>query len=198
MSLPLPRVRCAAWLLTALTAAVATGCTEPPQKELDQAQAAIEVAVSRGAERLAPDTLGAARTALVQARDAVSQRDYKAALSHALDSRERAQAAARAASEAQARVRTDTERDLRDATALLARVQATVDAPPPTLGRAKVRRAKAAEARLSQTLQKARAAVETQDYGTAQATLPGLKAELEGLVADLGGKPSAQSSQHGR
>jgi hypothetical protein len=134
----------------------------------------------------------------VQARDAVSQRDYKAALSHALDSRERAQAAARAATDAQARVRTDTERDLREATALLAHVQTLVNAPPATLSRTQVRRAKASELRLAQTLQKARAAVNAQDYGTAQATLPALKIELEGLVVELGGKPPAQSSHHGR
>jgi hypothetical protein len=195
MRLPLPRVRTAAWFCAALAVA---GCADPPQKELDQAQAAIEVAVSSGAERLDPDGLTAARAALAQARDAVAQRDYKAALSHALDSRERAQAAARAAANAQARARTDTERDLREVTALLAQVQRAVAAAPPSVPRASVRRARAADARLSIALQKTRAAVEAQDYGTAQAALPGLRTELDGLLMEMTGRAPTQSSHRGR
>ena len=64
-----------------------------------------------------------ARTALMQARDAVNQRDYKLALSHALDSREKAQAAARAAAGARATLRREVETTLVDVTARLDRAQ---------------------------------------------------------------------------
>lgn len=166
MHLPLPRVSTAAWLCAVLTAALAAaGCTEPPQKELDQAQAAIEVAVSAGAERFARESLTGARTALMQARDAVNQRDYKLALSHALDSREKAQAA----------------------TARLERARGVIEDGRAELTRARLRRARATEAKLTATLQEARAAFEAQNYARAQTLVTGLEKALDSLLAELEG-----------
>ena len=67
----------------------AGGCGEPPSKEMHQAQGAIDAARAAGAERYAADTLAAAVKALAQADLAANQRDYRLALNHALDSRER-------------------------------------------------------------------------------------------------------------
>ena len=195
MHLPLPRVSTAAWLSAALAVLLtAAGCGEPPQKELDQAQAAIEVAVSAGAERFATAPLVSARTALMQARDAVNQRDYKAALSHALDSREKAQAAARAAAETRATLRREVETGLVEVTAKLDRARAVI-ADGRSLPRARLRRARAAEAKLTTLVQEARAAVEAQDYGKAQTLLSGLEKDLAALLADVQGEAAAQSSR---
>jgi hypothetical protein len=205
MYLPLPRVRTAAWLCAVRAIALATlvgttaGCAEPPQKELDQAQAAIEVAVAAGAERLAPADLTAARTAFNQANEAVAQRDHKLALGHALDARERAQAATQAATEAQARLRDDSERAFREATALLDRLREGRPAAASTrIARARVRTARAAEARLSASLQKARASIDAQDYAAAQALLSRLETELEDALREVDGEAPAQSSRRGR
>jgi len=194
LHLPLPRVSTAAWLSAALAVMLtAAGCGEPPQKELDQAQAAIEVAVSAGAERFAAAGLVSARTALMQARDAVNQRDYKLALSHALDSREKAQGAARAATDARATLRREVETALVDVTTRLDRARALI--ADGAISRARLRRARAAEAKLTISVQEARAAVEAQDYGKAQALLAGIERDLTALHAAVQGQSPAQSSR---
>ena len=195
MLLPPPRARAATWLCALLALCAAAGCAEPPTKEIDQAQAAVEVAASAGAERFAPNELAAARTALVQARDAVTQRDYKLALSHALTGRERAQAATRTTAEARAVLKRDTQAALANVLALQARAQRLIASAPPGAARARARRARPAQARLSVSVQEARAAVEAGDDSKAAAVLPGLKTELERLVAELEGAPPAQSSR---
>jgi Domain of unknown function (DUF4398) len=84
-------------------------CSEPPQKEIDRAQGAIDTARAAGAEQYAPAAFGEATSALQQAHDAVSQRDYRLALSRALDASQRAQESARLAADGQARVRSEAE-----------------------------------------------------------------------------------------
>ena len=69
----------------------------------------------------AADELKSAVDALAQADVAVAARDYRLALSQALDSRERAQNAAKAAVDARAKARGNAERALAEATALVDR-----------------------------------------------------------------------------
>ena len=185
----------AAWLRAVLVASlVAAGCAEPPQKELDQAQAAIEVAVSAGAEGFAAEVLTGARTALMQAHDAVNQRDYKLALSHALDSREKAQTAARAATDARSALRRNVEGALASVTTRLDRARDALEKGRPGLSRARLRRARATEEKLTMSVQEARAAVDAQDYNKAQALLAGLQKDLDALLDELEPAP-AQSSR---
>ena len=92
---------CRAGLACVLAALLASACTSPPNKEMDQAQGAIDAARAAGAERYAATELAAANTALKNANDAVQQGDYRLALNHALDSREQAQNAARVAADTQ-------------------------------------------------------------------------------------------------
>lgn len=81
-----------------VVAALSGACGgDPPNKELDQARAAIEVAKNAGAELYARDEYTASEQALARANDAVQVRDYRLALNHALDARERAQNATRQA-----------------------------------------------------------------------------------------------------
>jgi predicted S18 family serine protease len=91
--------------LLVLTAA----CSEPPQKEIDQAQAAVDAARSAAADRYAADEYNGAAETLQKARAAVDQRDYRQALSYAIDARQRAAEATKSAGEAKARLKTDDE-----------------------------------------------------------------------------------------
>ena len=80
---------------------LAAGCADPPTKEMNQAQGAIDAARAAGAEQFAADEFQAAVDALKRRDEAVDQRDYRLALSLALDSRERAQDAAKRAADAE-------------------------------------------------------------------------------------------------
>lgn len=199
MLLPPLRARAATWLCALLAlCGAAAGCADPPTKEIDQAQAAIEVAVSAGADRFAPSELEGARTAFTQARDSVAQREFKLALSHALDSRERAQAAARAAGQARAKLKTDTQAALADVLALQAQAQRLMTSATSGAARARARRTRTAMTRLSTAVQEARTLVESGDDIKASDALPGLKRDLERLIEELEGRPAAQSSRKPR
>ena len=74
-----------AWLVVVL---VAISCAEPPHKEMDQAQGAIDAARAAGAEQYAAAEFTAATKALAQSNEAVTARDYRLALNYALDRNE--------------------------------------------------------------------------------------------------------------
>lgn len=120
--------------LATLLAAVA--CAAPPQKEMDQAQGAIDAARAAGAAQYASEEFTAAETALRRSNEAVQQRDYRQALNQALDARERAQRAAREAGDKKALARGEAERALTALELALAaaqqRVQAAQTAQPGT------------------------------------------------------------------
>lgn len=92
--------------------ALTLACAEPPTKELNQAQGAIDAARAAGADVYAPEDFKAAVSALARAYVAVEQRDYRQALSLALDSKERAREAARAGAGRMAEVRSEAEQSL--------------------------------------------------------------------------------------
>jgi Domain of unknown function (DUF4398) len=121
-------VRRATQVLTLALALAAGACAEPPNKEMHQAQGAIDAARAAGAERYAAAELGAAVKALAQADAAATQRDYRLALNHALDSRERAQSAAREAATGRASARSRAERLLAEVTMALATATERFDA----------------------------------------------------------------------
>ena len=123
----LPARRATQALTLALTL-VAGACAEPPNKEMHQAQGAIEAARAAGAERYAATELDAAVKALAQADAAATQRDYRLALNHALDSRERAQSAAREAATGRAAARSRAERLLAEVTTALATATGRLEA----------------------------------------------------------------------
>ena len=104
--------------LACLLVALASACTSPPQREIDQAQGAIDAARAAGAERYAASEFTAANTALKSATDAVEQGDYRLALNHAIDSREQAQNAARVAADTRVKLRGDVERSMAEVNAL--------------------------------------------------------------------------------
>ena len=147
-----------------LLAALAAGCGDPPAREMHQAQGAIEAARAAGAAEYAAEEFHAAETALQKAQASVVERDYRQALSAALDARERARDAAKMAAENRARARSDIELALTAAVANLDRttaaLEAAVAAKVPAVQLAPARRV-LSDAR--RALDTARAAVEAGD-----------------------------------
>ena len=142
---------------------VSVGCSEPPQKELDRAQGAIDAARAAGADQYAPEAFGAATNALQQAREAVDQRDYRLALSRALDANERALEAAKEAANGKARARSEVEGLLAMTTTSIQQLQTKLRAAEtarlPNLEAPRKLRADA-----QQALQEARAQVKEGNY----------------------------------
>jgi hypothetical protein len=174
-----------AWLLVALLAS--TACAEPPNKEMDQAQGAIDAARAAGAERYAATTYKAATDALKNANDAVTLGDYRLALNHALESREQAQNAARDAAESRTRLRSEIERSMAEVAALLAQASTRLDEARrnPRIARRSLNEIAAAIARINADVQKAGEAMKAEDYISAQPAVEGIKERIEKAIADL-------------
>lgn len=152
------------------------------------AQGAIDAARAAGGEQYAPEPFKAATSALQEAHDAVGQRDYRLALSRALDAHERAQEAARGAADGKARARSDAEVAIVAASTALQNLRTRIKTaeaarmPGRELEPA-VRAAAAADA----TLQEARAALKAEDYLKARQLVrdvpAGIAREIEGVDA---------------
>src|SRR5262249_15230812 len=91
--------------LAVLAAIAGAACGDPPDREMQQAQGAIDAARAVGADQYAREEFSAAEDALKRAHDAVNERDYRQALNAALDARERAQTAAKDSVDGKARAR---------------------------------------------------------------------------------------------
>ena len=105
--------------LALIAAVTGVACGDPPDKEMQQAQGAIDAARAAGADQYAREEFTAAEDALKRSYDAVGQRDFRQALNTALDARERAQAAAAESVNRKAIARADATRALADADAAL-------------------------------------------------------------------------------
>lgn len=172
-------VRCTIMSAVVLFAA----CSEPPRKEIDRAQEAIDTARRAGAEQYAPETFAAATAALQQSNQAVDQRDYRLALSLAVDASDRAQEAARAAADRKARARTETEAALNSANALVMQLQARVKVAEQA--RVPARELSPARVTLKDAegiLQKARALLATEGYVAARAAVSGLEEQIRSEI----------------
>jgi len=159
-----------------------SACADPPNKEIAQAQGAIEAARAAGGDRYAPEEYTAATKAFTDASDSVSQRDYRAALNHAIESREHAQNAARMAAERRASVRSEVERAMADVAALLAQANSRMTAAEQAqVPRKTLRDTQQALAQVNADVQKAGAALQAEDYLAAQQVLTGLKERIQAL-----------------
>ncbi len=76
----MPSMRHARLLLALCLVVPLVGCAEPPAKELSQAQGAIDAARAAGAAEYAVEEFTAASDTLARAHQAVTERDYRAAL----------------------------------------------------------------------------------------------------------------------
>ena len=159
------------------------GCSEPPLKELDEARSAIDAAQAAGAEQYAAEEYAGATITLQKARASLDERDYRQALSYAIDARQRAIEASRVVPDARARAKTAAEADLKSVTdsvshlesALHAAAEAGVSAqellaPSETVDAAKG------------SLQEARTALDARKYLEATALLRGVRENVDGAA----------------
>lgn len=172
-------VAAAAFCLFLLSAA----CSAPPQKEIDRAQGAIDAARAAGAELYAPEPFAAATTAMQQTHEAVEQRDYRLALSRAIDANDRALEAARQAASGKARARSEAEALLSRTTVSVRQLETRLKAPDAgRLSAAETASARRALADAGRTLQEAREAALREDYAMAMKTIQGL---VEKIAAEI-------------
>jgi hypothetical protein len=172
---------------------LASGCSEPPNKEINRAQGAIDAARAAGAEEYATEAFTAATSAQQQSHEAVEQRDYRLALSRAVDAYERAQEAAKLAADGKARARSEAEMVVSTtnaaALALDDRLKAAEAAHVPAKDLVQPRQtARNAAA----TLQKARASLKAGAYLAALASVKGLEAQIHSQIRALETAPAAR------
>lgn len=178
--------RCFILSLTVIAALAGSACGDPPDKEMSQAQSAIDAARESGAERYARDEFTAAQEALKKAKEAVADRDYRQALNNALDARERAQNASKEATERIATTRGAAEFALKDATSALKDAHEKLKAAETNhaAGRA-VATARHTIADADTAVQKARTAFTGGDFPTATDIAHAATARLRGAAGDL-------------
>ena len=185
--------------LALITAILSAGCAEPPHKEMNQAQGAIDAARAAGADRFAAGELTAAQDALKRSDEAAAAGDYRQALNHALDSRERAQAAAKAAVEGRADARGQAERAIAEVATLLSRSLSQLkDADVARLNARELKGPRAVVAAAEAKLQKARTALKAEDYPGVTTALNGAAAELQAALTQIDAAASPRSSPRKR
>lgn len=172
-----------------LVAALTAACAAPPQKEMDQAEGAITTARAAGAAQYAAEEFAAAEAALARSHEAVEQRDYRQALNHALDARERAQVAARQAADEKALAGSQAERAISAAELELAtarqRLPGTAPPTPATRRAAQASHARTLRAVIEAAttrLQEARSHVQAQRYDEALTVATPLAGEIQAAV----------------
>ncbi|MGE3277231.1 MAG: DUF4398 domain-containing protein [Vicinamibacterales bacterium] len=180
----MPRLSVASCVLVALV--LLAGCAEPPSKEMNQAQGAIDTARAAGAEQYATDEFTAAVDALQQSDAAVAAGDYRLALDRALESRERAQNAAKLAVEGRAQARGEAERAVAEVGALVERAEARLMDPEVAgLPRRALAEPRETIATASRSLQEARTALAADNYTGAIEACAGVASHLQAALAAI-------------
>ena len=162
------------------------GCGTPPTREMDQAQGAIDAARAAGADRYATEQYESSVKALKSAQDAVAARDYRLALNYALDSRDRAQTAAKEAASQQVTLRSGAERLLAEVAALLYSAKRQLrQAEEARLPRRTVTNARDAIAQADGALQKAGTGIQEGEYQSSQTQLSESAEKLRAAIAEI-------------
>jgi paraquat-inducible protein B len=163
---------------------VLAACAEPPNKEMNQAQGAIDAARAAGAEQYAGAELSGAIDALRRSEEAVAQNDYRLALSLAIDSRERAQAAAKTAVENRAKARGDAERIVAEVNSALTQARTRIsDTALAKLPRRIASDVRTGLATAEKTMQEARAALAQDDYARATSAAEAVSTQIQETLA---------------
>jgi hypothetical protein len=172
------------------------GCSEPPQKEMSEAQGAIDAARAAGAEQYASDEFRAATAALKESQDAVQQRDYRLALSRAIDASQRAQEAAKRGAEGMARARSDAQLAINTAAAAVQQLEARLKAAAAARVPARdVAEPTKAAAQGQAVLQKARASVAAGDYPSATTAVKDVAAAITAQIGAVDEAIAARASR---
>lgn len=178
---------------------LSAGCAEPPNKEINQAQGAIDAARAAGADRFAATEFAAATDALKRSEDAVAAGDYRLALNHAIDSRERAQSAAKMAVEGRADARGQAERAIAEVATLISRAQAQLKDPDIVrLNGRTLRAPRATVAAADKMLQEARSALAGENYAAVTKALNGTADDLQAALTEIDAVASPRSSRRKR
>jgi hypothetical protein len=162
------------------------GCAAPPNQEIGDAQKALKAAQAAGAEEYARKTYDLAAESYRRANQAVLDGEYRLALSKALESREYSQQAIRQASDLNVRTREQVHQQLTDVAQLLADTALRIE----SAGRAGASARVVADARRTMTrvtadLQKAIAALGSEEFVKARPILDGIKGRLQKTLAAL-------------
>ena len=166
---------------------------------MSEAQGAIDAARAAGAEQYASAEFQAATTALKESQDAVQQRDYRLALSRAIDASQRAQEAAKRAADGMARARSEAEGAIARTTTALQQLDARLKAAEAArVPRREVADAARIAAEAEAVLQKARASLKTGDYLTAGATVTDVSAQVAQQIAEVDEAIAARTDRPGR
>ena len=153
---------------------------------MDQAQGAIDAARAAGAEQFAKEEFTAAVDSLRRSEEAVTQSDYRLALSLAIDGRSRAQNAAKLAGEARAKLRGDAERAVGEVEALLKHARERLaDQTVTALPRRALQDARTTIASVEKSMQEARAALKTEDYRRTMERTKGLVARVQAALTSI-------------
>jgi hypothetical protein len=163
-------------------------CSSPPEKERHQAEGAIAAAREAGADVYAAADLKAAEAALDKYTSAVAQRDYRQALSAAVEARDTAYQAARRAADGKAAARSQAERLLAETTRLLQAAHTRL-ASPAGRGAAGVKLRAAATA-AEPAVQEARAKLAGQDYAAVLTALTPIEADLRAEIEPASAQPA--------
>ena len=189
----------AARLLALIITFLSASCAEPPNKEMNQAQGAIDAARAAGADKFAAAEFTAATDALKRSEEAVAARDFRQALNHAIDSRERAANAAKMAVDGRADARGQAERAISEVATLLARAQAELKNPDNArLNPRLLRTPRATVAAADKRVQEARAALKAEDYARVTTALNGAAAELQAALTEIGAASSPRRAPRKR
>ena len=162
------------------------GCSEPPQKEIDLAQAALDSARAAGAERYASGEFVSATASLDKAKAAVDQRDYRQALNYALDSRQRAAEAASQAVDGKALAKRETEAAYGKAAARATTLTTVLrNAAANGVPAKALTEPQAALAAARADLQKASAAISAGNYKDGTILLTDVREKLDAAIAEV-------------
>jgi hypothetical protein len=178
---------------------VTTACSEPPHEEINRAQGAIDAARAAGAEQYAAEPFKAAVNAMQQTHDAVRQRDYRLALSLAIDANERAIEAATQAANGKARARADADAALRRAADALQRFEQRLTAAEAArLPARELQAPRRARTDAQRILQEARTAFGSGDYPAVVAATKGLAEKMASETTALDGAIEARTARPAR
>lgn len=169
-------------LVTAVLLLATAGCSGPPQREIDQAQSAVDAARAAGGERYASAEYAAASSSLQKAHAAVEQRDYRQALNYAIDSRQRAVDAERQAADGKARAKTTTEALYGEVATLANRLQAALRAAETAVPPKALRAGQASLRDVRALLQKASASMTGGNYEDATKTLTEVRGKIDAAL----------------
>jgi len=166
---------------------------------MNQAQGAIDAARAAGADRFAAAEFTAAQDALKKSEEAVADGDYRQALSHALDSRERAQNAAKLAVDGRADARGHAERAIAEVATLLSRAHAQLKAADAArLNPRTLEGPRSTVAATGKMLQEARTALKAEDYPAVTKALNSAAAELQAALTEIDAVASPRTAPRKR